>query len=299
MASANIGAWLPITYTSDVYGYNPERSAVMDALGRPTPMVTKVVQVPTLGASDVNQGSTLTEDTNDGGTKTMYGAQFNGKRSLDEWDVEIAQRNGTAVFDSYSAEWISDFHLAFDNAAIGVSGQQSGTDALKRPYNSIYYEVATNAPSMLVAGALGYDTASATLGRLEKSFYGGNNPVIFAHPGLREKLRGIKDNDARPIFLSCTTGDVIQDTLFGHRVFWTHGARVTANHSQVRTGSGNLLMVAVNPRALWWGELVAPQRRVINANINPNELAHTLVHRAVEGFGVKNANAASILSVTP
>lgn len=299
MASANIGAWLPITYNSSVYGYNVEKSAVMEAVGRPTPMVTKVVQQPTLGASDVNQGSTLIEDTNDGGMKTMYGAQFNGKRSLDEWDVEIARRNGTAVFDSYSAEWMSDFHLAFDNASIGVSAVHSSTDSAKRPYDSIYYEVATNAPSMLTTGALGYDSASAALGRLEKSYYGGNDPVIFAHPGLREKLRGIKDDDARPIFLSCTTGDVIQDTLFGHRVYWTHGARVTANHGQVRTGSGNLLLVLVNPRALWWGELVAPQRRVINADLNPNELAHTLVHRAIEGFGLKNANAASILSVTP
>ena len=297
MANRSLSNWLPVQTASGVVGTQVEPSAIMSALGAPRDMSgTDVLQVPTLLGADVAQGETLTEDTNDGGKATMYAATFNGKQSLSEREVEVTAKNGSDAFASYDYAWLNKFHMAFDNAALGVSAARSATDSNNRPFSSVYYEVVTNANSMYEAGALTYDNGNELLGRLEGSQYGsGSTVVIFAHPGLKQSLRGIKDSQNRPIFID--GAKVVADTLFDVPVYWTKGAKVTPSHAQVLTGTGNKLMIAVNTQYAAWGQGAAPAHRLIPASMNPLALAHVLQHRAVEGFVLTVPGAASILEV--
>lgn len=301
MANRNLGAWLPITTDgSQVIVPNLERSAVMDVLRTPVNMTgTDVLQVPTLNGADVHLGETLTEDTNDGDKVTMYARTFNGKQSLSEREVEIIRANGDDAFKRYDDQWMSNFHVAFDNASLGTSAARSTTDSVGRPYDSVYYSVKTNAASMYSASGLTYATGNTAVSRLESSRFGGNNIVIFAHPGVKGLLRGLVDGQQRPIFIECNTGRVLDDTLFGYPVVWTRGAVVTASMEQATNGGavGNKLLIAANPNYLVWGEGAVPAHRVIPASINPNAFAHVLQHRAVEGFVITNPNAASVLEI--
>lgn len=297
MANRSISNWLPVITDPTVVGTQVQPSAVMRAVGTPISMAgTDVIQVPTLLGADVNQGETLTEDTNDGAKATMYATTFNGKQSLSEREVEVARNAGTDALAAYDYAWLNRFHASFDNASLGVSAVRSTTDSDKRPYNSVYYEVKTNANANYEAGALTYDNANEVLGRLENGLYfADETTVLFAHPGLRQGLRGIKDSQGRPIFLDGAT--VLEDTLFGKRIFWTQGAKVTPNHGAVISGTGNKLLIAANASYLAWGEGAAPAHRLIPASMNPDALAHVLQHRAVEGFVLTVPGAASVLEV--
>lgn len=130
MASRNISTWIPIPLAGEVEGTVIQEAAVA-RVARRRPMSSDSQEFPRLLGSTVNGGTDLTENTYDGSKVTMYSYQYNGKDSLDEDDVEDAAGN---AFVSYSFEWLNQAMVAFDNAALGITGARSSGTSMPAPH---------------------------------------------------------------------------------------------------------------------------------------------------------------------
>jgi hypothetical protein len=133
----------------------------------------------------------------------------------------------------------------YDNAAIGVNAAPGATNAQT---TSIYYGLThTNASDGYTAnanytntgsashGAVTYTQLSTALGLVEQGDYFNEEDMIcIAHPFFRQQLRGVVDNQLRPIFQESSGGfpgggqGPTPDLIFRIPVFWSLGAVVTA-----------------------------------------------------------------------
>lgn len=307
---ANISAWEPVLLADTITGSQVQRSAIMDAVGTPIPMASDTISVPRFTSSSVGLGCELTDGGNSGDTVAMFGALFNGKETICARDLVVASPGNTNVLARFDQNWMNEFHVQFDNAAIGVSGARSATDSDKRPFTSIYRAVRNadsgvdyTADDNYTTDLLTYDNASLVLQKLEASRFGNKaSTVILAHPSLQYDLRQMKDTAGRPIWLNSAGDNVNYETLFGYRVYWTQGAIVSTNMAM--TSVTNPLLVAVNTQYLAWGEgsvapgvPAGPVSRVIPSALNPTSLSDTLVYAASEGFVLTVPQAASVLEV--
>jgi hypothetical protein len=310
MASRNTSAWVPIEIDASVTGRAPQTSAIYEIAPRRA-MTTLEVDQPRLMGTDVGGGTNLVEDTHDGDTVPMYAYQFNGKQTLDQAQSEDSLPDDVSAF---TAEWLKSFHIAFDNASIGVSGARAAETnpaTTFRPYNSIYKVVRTNDTgagytadtnwSATGSGGLTYANLNAALGKVEKTaFWTPSSGVIIMHPGLMDDIRGILDNGGKPIFVESTAGfpgGGVRPvySLFGYPAYFTFGAQRSSNFKMPE--NGNPLVVFVNREYTRRGDRIPPQVRFIDAAINMNNLEHTLQERARQGFVLTVPQAASVLEV--
>lgn len=298
---------MPIEYDPTLVTAQPQASAV-EALAQNVEMGTETMEIARLLGADVNGGSQLTEDTNDGDKTTLYSYLFNGKVTLDEAVTEDAW---VSAVEGYNFNWMNTFNVSYDNAALGVTGARSATAGDFRPYNSLIYAL-TNADAAanytanqnvtsitaaaLVADSDGYDALSDVLGKVEDTDFGDTSQlVVIAHRSLRNSLRKVKDDGGSPIF-QILGSNVDDERLFGYPVRWTAGA--VESTSFKRSVTGAKLLYVVNQGAIRHGRRIDPQARFIPAGINTDALEHTLQYRARKGFCVTVPNAASVLRVT-
>ncbi len=299
MAVRDFADWVPMTYDPNVVMRGVQTSAVERVAHRVT-MTADAQERPRLLGADVNSGSQLVEDTNDGSKVTLYSHLFNGKHSLDEAQTEDTY---ASEIDSINRQWLSELNVAYDQAALAVTGGRSTTASDKRPYNSLLHVLLNNDSDAAYTGganvttaALTYDNASATLGQLENSDFGNETDlVVIAHRSLRQSMRGIKDNNNNPIFQSADAV-VHFDSIFGLPIEWTAGGVVSGSYASRPTANKKLFAV-VNRNFITFGDRIAPQARFIPAAINPNALEHTLQHRARRGFVLTVPQAAAALLV--
>jgi hypothetical protein len=306
MAARNFSSWVPLPIDGEYVGTSGNPSAIMATASVQT-MTSNALAVPRLVGADVGGGSALTEDTNDGDTVTMYDYLFNGKHTFDEAQVEDSVAD---EIKAANAAWQKKFFIAYDNAAIGVTGARSATASDKRPYTSIYKAVRTNDAGVgytadanyTAATSANYTVLSNTLGKLENTeFWSEDETVALIHPGLRDAVRNIMGTDGRPIFVESTNGTAgggarVSYSLFGHRAYFTHGAITSTSFARAVTG--NKLVVFVNAGSMRRGDRVPPQARFIPAAINPTALEHTVQHRARQGFVLTVPQAASVVEIT-
>lgn len=301
MAARNISAWIPIEYDPNLVQRQPQKS-VVEELAFPKLMGSDTMEIPRLLGADVNGGSQLTEDTNDGSKVTLYSYQFNGKQTLDEANTEDAYVDAV---DGYNFAWLNEFRVSYDNAALGVTGDRSSTAGDFRPYVSLLRRLSTadatagyTASANVISGAATYDNLSNVLGLLEDSDFGDPSQlIVIAHRSLRNTLRKIKDSGGSPIFQNSGM-DVDDDNLFGLPIRWSAGA-VASSSFKPAARTGNKLLFVANRNTLIHGRRVEPQARFIPAGINTEALEHTLQYRARKGFAVTVPQAAACLSVTP
>jgi len=102
------------------------------------------------------------------------------------------------VLTTYRREWASRWARKFDNACLGVSVAQDGTDTA--PYTSLYRLIGMPAqPTNLITtgGALSYEDLNNALGIVEDSSkFDAANTVWMAHPKMLKEIRGmIKGNN--------------------------------------------------------------------------------------------------------
>lgn len=300
IAVRNITDWVPIQYDPNLVTRQPQRS-VIEELAAPKLMTSNTEEMPRLLGADVNGGSQLVEDTNDGSKVTMYSYQYNGKQTLDEAVTEDAYVDAV---DGYNFAWINEFRVSYDNACLGVTGARSSTATDFRPYNSLIKTLRTTdasagytADQNVISGALTYDNLSDVLGLMENSDFGDvSQLVVIAHRGLRNSLRKVKDSGGSPIF-QVAGSEVDDDNLFGLPIAWTAGAVESPTFKSRLSTNPKLLFVA-NRFALVHGRRVEPQARFIPAGINTEALEHTLQYRARKGFVVTVPLAAAALRVT-
>jgi hypothetical protein len=139
-----------------------------------------------------------------------------------------------------------------------------------------------------------YGNLSSVVGIYEQSdWFDPGATVVIAAPKFKQRLRDIKDNYGRPIFIETT--DSTPDTLFGYPVHWSLGARVSTSATPAPTG--NPLLVIANKNLLIVGRRSGPESYVADAatGVGFSTDETKLKVRARRGFALGHTAGAAVL----
>jgi len=303
MARNIMDQWIPEEYDSQVVQRVNAVSAV-ERLARRHPMGTDTKEIPRSAGVDVEsigKGTAYGEDTSLNDTVTLKARKFGKAIRLAEEDIEDSLAD---VVAAKQQDWATSYGVFLDNAALGVTAEENG---LSVPFTSVYHALSqTNSDTDYTAsdhitptaGPVTYSSLSTTLGLLEMDAYFDENAVVaIAHPALRAALRGVKDDQNRPIFVEGLAGT--QDTLFGHELVWSRGCRAHATASS--SPSGNALLVFANRDFMNLGVRSGPESIFIDGRSGTSALTDEAIlkMRSRRGFAVGHEKAFSVLEVTP
>jgi HK97 family phage major capsid protein len=281
--------WIPEPISSNPLYRDVEVSAV-EAAGRKENMTSRTLSVPRFvanGVSVVPERGTIPL-----GEGTPDDVVLTAVKFADRYAVSYEDRQDgiVDVLNAHKREWVSNFHIAFDNAALGVSGAQNGTTV---PFTSVYAAATTASNVSATAGALTYEDLVGAIGDLEGNRQGGL--VVIAHPAFKMSLRNLKDaNGDRVVSTEGVLGAGVPN-VFGHEVRFSYGAAVSATFSD--QPAGNPLMVVVNKSNLIVGVRSGPE-----SALSEHEQWATdeieLKMRARRGFVLADADNARVIELT-
>jgi HK97 family phage major capsid protein len=270
-------------------------------------MATDTRHIPRSAGVDVNgvaKGSAYDEDTSTN-DEVLLTAKKAG-RAIRIADEDLQDSN-VAIIEQKRVDWATSWAKYLDNACLAVTAAESGVTV---PYTSVYkairttnantgYTADTNYVATATGGVVTYNNLSSLLGKVEVGDYWEEGlTLVIAHPSLREKLRNIKDDQNEPIFVRGQGGDSgTPDTLFGHRIRWSLGARTSA--TAVHNPTGNPLMIVVNREFLAIGKRSGPESRVAGPDTGAAFLTDEalLKMRARRAFALTHEKAAAVLEV--
>jgi HK97 family phage major capsid protein len=297
--------WIPIEWDSEVIMRVLKASAV-EALAEKHPMNTSTKRILRQQGYTVTVGKQYQADNSDLDYVTLTARRFMGQSVLDEDDTADAAMIVDTV-TKRAADWAVSYATALDNACLGVTATEDGTNA---PFTSVYNAVRTNDTAASytananyigssLAASAAYDELSSTLKLVETSdYWDGNNALIIAHPAFRDVLRRVKDNNGTPVFVQGQGGDSGQpDTLFGVEIFWSRGAKTSPAVSAAPSGNPLLVFVG-NRQLLKLGVRSGPESRmdVADAHSNVDDIA--VKFRSRRGFQLGHVKAFSVLEKT-
>lgn len=309
LAPGNYENWIPEEYDSDVLRAVNENS-VIEMIARRYPMSSDTKQIPRSGGTSVSvvpKGGTYGQSTHDADAVVLVAVKFGDVQSVNYEDLQDPYVN---VIQQIQLDWARSYALTLDNAALAVTGEANGST---RPFNSVYFSVRNSnsktnyvADSNYVASASGgpsYDDLNEVLGRVEQSdYFSEANIRVLAHPAFRQTLRGIKDNEGRPIFIETTVtglaGAEARATLFGHQIMWSLGARTSAEATDAP--EGNPLLIIANTNFLALGVRSGPESATSGVDEGIGFLTDTaaLKIRSRRAFAVTQENAVAVLEDT-
>jgi len=298
--------WIPEEWDSKVI-QRVQQVSVIESEATPYPMGTDTRHIPRSAGVEVNgvsKGSAYGEDesVND---DVLLTAKKAG-RAIRIADEDLQDSN-VAILEQKRTDWATSWAKYLDNACLAVTAAESGVTV---PFTSVYKAIrTTNADTGYIAddnyvatatgSALTYDDLSEVLGKVEGGDYWDESlTVVIAHPSLRERIRNIKDDQNLPIFVRGQQGDSgTPDTLFGHRIRWSLGAKTSA--TAVHNPSGNPLMIVVNREFLAVGKRSGPESRVAGPDSGAAFLTDEalLKMRARRAFALTHEKAAAVLEV--
>lgn len=246
MARETFEDWIPVE-TGDVALQALEANSATIALARPEPMASDTKQIPRSGdfaIGAVAKGAAYSETAGTNDYVELIARKVGGVLRVAEEDLMDA---APAILETKRRGAARNMALFYDNATLGTSGAANGTTIL---YTSVYKAVRTTdsavsytADTNYVSGSATYDNMSSALGKVEVGNYWDEGRVaIIAHPAFRQSLRGVKDANGNPIFFEGQ--GPTPSTLFGHRIVWSLGARVSGTNTSAPTG--NPLMIFGN-----------------------------------------------------
>lgn len=306
MARNTFEDWIPEEWDSQVV-QRVAQVSVIESEAREYPMATDTRHIPRSAGVDVNgvaKGSAYGEDesVND---DVLLTAKKAG-RAIRIADEDLQDSN-VAILEQKRVDWATSWAKYLDNACLAVTAAESGVTV---PYTSVYKAIRTtnsdtsytadaNYVASATGGVVSYDNLSAVLGKVEVGDYWEEGlTLVIAHPSLREKLRNIKDDQNQPIFVRGQGGDAgTPDTLFGHRIRWSLGARTSATATHAPTG--NPLVIVVNRDFLAIGKRSGPESRVAGPDTGAAFLTDEalLKMRARRAFALTHEKAAAVLEV--
>lgn len=215
------------------------------ALARSENMASDTKQVPRSGdfaIGAVAKGAAYSETSGTNDYVELIARKVGGVLRVAEEDLMDAAPDILATKRQGAARNMAKF---YDNATLATSAAANGTTIL---YTSVYKAVRTTdsavsytADTNYVSGSATYDNLSATLAKVEVGEYWDESTVAcVAHPAFRQSLRGVKDSTGQPILMegNATT----PSTLFGHRIVWSLGAKVSATNTSSPTGNPILVI---------------------------------------------------------
>lgn len=306
MARNTFEDWIPEEWDSQVI-QRVQQVSVVESEAREYPMATDTRHIPRSAGVDVNgvaKGSAYGEDesVND---DVLLTAKKAG-RAIRIADEDLQDSN-VAILEQKRVDWATSWAKYLDNACLAVTAAESGVTV---PYTSVYKAIRTtnsdtsytadaNYVASATGGVVSYNNLSAVLGKVEVGDYWEEGlTLVIAHPSLREKLRNIKDDQNQPIFVRGQGGDAgTPDTLFGHRIRWSLGARTSATATHAPTG--NPLVIVVNRDFLAIGKRSGPESRVAGPDTGAAFLTDEalLKMRARRAFALTHEKAAAVLEV--
>ena len=164
-------------------------------------------------------------------------------------EVKFANRFAISIEDQRDAlvdvlaqkklAWANSFGLKLDNAALGVTTAQDGTDTA--PFESVYFAANAAGNVTQTAGALQYEMLNELFEAIEDGDYDGNL-VVVAHPAFKGAMRNLKDADGNRVVADPLGAGV--PTIFGHELRFSKGARTSA--AATHQPEGNPLLIVGN-----------------------------------------------------
>lgn len=298
MAAINVSDWVPIEYSADAI-QRVEAASAVEFFAKHVAMGSDTKSTPRssgMSVSFTQKSGTYNEDASANDEVILTAQKFTGLARIADEDLDDSLAN---VIEVKSSDWVTSYGIEFDNATLGTTG--AATSAV--PFTSVYKSLITaNSNTSYVASAnvttvtsagITYDKLSEALGKLEVgNYFEEANVVVIAHPSIRATLRGVKDLQGNPIFVQGLAGT--PDTIFGHEVRWTLGAKTSAAPSTSPEGTAFALFV--NKNYLIVGDRSGPEAKFISsdgAGVLTDEAF--LKFRARRAFAVGNEHAFSIL----
>lgn len=287
--------WIPEPVATDALYRDAEVSAV-EAAARKETMTSRTLSVPRFVANGVSvvpeRGIIpLGEGTPDDVVLTAV-------KFADRYAVSYEDRqDGIAdVLNAHKREWVSNFHVKLDNACLGTAAAANGTTV---PFTSVYQAVGSG-NRVSTAGALSYEDLVTAIGDMEANRRGGL--VVIAHPKFKMALRNLKDAAGDRVVADPFGAGV--PTVFGHNVYFSYGAMVTATATDNPTGAGgvagtegNPLLIVANKNSLILGVRSGPESALSeHEQWSTDEIE--LKMRARRGFVLAAANDARVVEAT-
>jgi HK97 family phage major capsid protein len=274
MATAEFsGGWIPEEFDSNVIQRVQQMSAV-EAYGRHYPMAHETRHVPRSAGMEVEgvaKGGAYTEDTSEN-DEVLLTARKSGKAiSVADEDVQDSHLD---ILETKRVDWATSWAKYFDNACLGTTAAAGAPTFQAVPYTSVYKAIRTsNAATSYTADAnymstatVGYDDLSDFLALVESSdYWDDNDALVIGHPRFKRVLRGIKDTQGRPVFVSGQGGDQpTPSRLFEHTMRFSLGARTSATATS--SPAGNPLLIVCNRQLLKVGDRSGPEWAVAGAD---------------------------------
>lgn len=227
--------------------------SAIEAYARKENMTTSTKLVPRLNAGGPNvfaEGDTITQAS--AAEKDAVVLEARKWARIFEVSEEDLNDSFVDVLNKFKIDWANKYARKFDHACLGVSAAENGTTI---PYTSLYKELTDLDAGLITpsAGDITFTQLNDLLGQVEASAYFDPSRTMFmAHPTLMKTLRGLVDDNHRPILqepLAGTTG-----SLFGYPVKFTTGAAVDSTAQVFPTGNpfiavGNMDMLINGTRA--------------------------------------------------
>jgi HK97 family phage major capsid protein len=277
--------WIPEPGANEALLRDVEVSAV-EAAGRKVNMTSRTVSVPRFSANGVDvvaeHALIPVKDA------TLDEVVLTAVKFADRFAISVEDKEDAVVdaLNAYKREWLSNFAIAFDNAALGVTGTGG-------PYESVYRTVGAGNRTA-TAGDLSYEDLQTVIGDMEGNRKGGL--VVIAHPKFKMALRNLKDASGQRVVATEGVLGAGVPTLFGHEVRFSYGAATSAAFSDNPTG--NPLLIVANKSGLIVGQRSGPESMVSD---QPQwETDHIeLKMRARRGFVLASADSARVIELTP
>lgn len=215
--------------------------SAIESLARKENMNTVTKLVPRLYAEGPNvygEGETINEAGAYLDSITLEAKKWASILHISEEDLNDSFVD---VLNRYKTEWATEWAKKFDNACLGVDAAVNGTTV---PYPSVYKKLANQGGTIIQNSTVTFADLNNTLAAVEtKSFYDPTKMVVIAHPSFASSLRGLVDNNNRPILQEPLAGTT--PTLFGMPVKYSFGAQRTQQAS-ANTTEGNPLLFVLN-----------------------------------------------------
>lgn len=302
---SNVEAWIAEEYDSDVLRAVDQTSAI-ERIARRYPMATDTRQIPRsagLSVSAVDKGARYGQQQIEADAVTLVAKKLGAIIPINHEDLQDPHVN---VLDQVRLNWARSYAISLDNACLGVTGD---ADSSSRPFVSAYRSLTTSNSrtgyvandNVVVAGSGGvtYDDISELLAIMEESnYYEPGKLRVIAHPGARQALRNIKDDEGRPIFVYGQSGAEASTPtmLFGELpVEFSLGARTSAEMTDNPTG--DRLMFLVNTDFLALGVRSGPESAIASEDSGVGfEYDQALVKmRSRRAFSLTQEQAAAVL----
>jgi HK97 family phage major capsid protein len=308
-AANDVSDWIPEEYSGEVV-QRVQQKSVIEAFARRWPMANRTRHVPRSAGMDVEgvaKGGTYNEDTSTNDEVLLTARKMGKALRLDDEDMKDSTL--VDVIQTKKMDWATSYAKFFDQAALGCTAAENGTTVL---FTSVYKAIrTTNSDTSYTAddnyvvsasgSAVTYDNLSNVLGVVETGDYWDEaDALIIAHPTFKKSLRGIKDDQHRPVFVQGQGGDRgTPSTLFEYPIAWSLGAKTHATNTPTPTGSP--LLIVCNRQYLYRGDRSGPESAVAGADTGIGFLSDQAVLkiRSRRGFAVAHEKAFAVLEDVP